>query len=396
MNVRDSLKLTFNVNLPQRQLEDAERLDGMTSILALEPLEQRGRSPAETSGRKEYTVRIQSLRIVALTAALSASLLGCAKAPAGPDPLSVAVFVPGVATGSPIYEMLVAGARKAVAEPPGATVKVIEAGYDQSTWLDGLRDTVASGEFGVVVSSNPSLPELCAKLSADYPAVRFIVADAYLSGNPAIHTVLYNQKEQGYIVGYLAGLVTKARAPRAAPVAGLVAAQHYPTLDKLIRPGFEAGLKAVDPAFTLEFREVGNWYDSAKAAELAGSLYSGGVEVILPIAGSGGQGVVAAARERGKSVVWFDGAGYSLDPRAVIGCATIAQDRLVYERLKAALGGDASIYGRADIVSARDGYVGFDPEGAGYEALPEPVRLALDAALASLKSGNPDFSFSSF
>ena len=337
-----------------------------------------------------------SFRIIALAAALSAGLSSCAKAPAGPDPLSVAVFVPGVASGSPIYEMLVDGARKAVAETPGASVKIVEAGYDQSAWLDALRDTVASGEFGVVVSSNPSLPELCAKLSPDYPAVRFMIADAYLAGNPAIHTVLYNQKEQGYLVGYLAGLVTKSRAPDAAPVAGLVAAQHYPTLDKLIRPGFEAGLKAVDPAFSLEFREVGNWYDSAKAAELAGSLYSGGVEVILPIAGSGGQGVVAAAKERGKAVVWFDGAGYSLDAQAVIGCATIAQDKLVYERLKAALGGDSSMYGRADIVSVRDGYVGFDPDGAGYAALPESVRSALDAALAELKAGTPDFSFSSF
>lgn len=334
--------------------------------------------------------------IVSLSMAAIVSLASCSKAPAGPDPLSVAVFVPGVTSGSPIYEMLVAGAQKAVAETPGASIKIVEAGFDQSTWLDALRDTVASGEFGVIVSSNPSLPELCAKLSPDYPSVRFIVADAYLAGNPAIQTILFNQKEQGYIVGYLAGLVTKANKPLAPPVAGLVAAQRYPTLDRLIRPGFEAGLKAVDPAFTLEFREVGNWYDSAKAAELAGALYGAGVEVILPIAGSGGQGVVAAAKERGKAVVWFDGAGYALDPAAVIGCATIAQDRLVYERLKAALGGDATGYGKADIVSARDGYVGFDPEGSGFKALPESIRTALDAAMAELKKGNPDFSFSAF
>ncbi len=339
----------------------------------------------------------RSLRAVfILSIATIALLSSCSKTAAGPNPLSVAVFIPGVTSGSPIYEMLVAGAQKAVAETPGASLKVVEAGFDQSTWLDALRDTVASGEFGIVVSSNPSLPELCAKLAPDYPAVRFIVVDAYLAGNPAIHTVLYNQQEQGYIVGYLAGLFTKANNPTAAPVAGLVAAQRYPTLDRLIRPGFEAGLKAVDPAFTLEFREVGNWYDSAKAAELAGALYGAGVEVILPIAGAGGQGVVAAARERGKSVVWFDGAGYALDPAAVIGCATIAQDRLVYERLKATLGGDTAIYGKADIVSARDGYVGFDPEGSGYKALPESLRTALDAAMVELKNGNPDFSFSTF
>lgn len=345
---------------------------------------------------KSPASRIVIPAVLAGLVLLAGGLSSCAKTQTGPNPLSVAVFVPGVTSGSPIYEMLVAGAKKAVEETPGASLKVIEAGYDQSIWLDSLRDTVASGEFGLIVSSNPSLPDLCARLTADYPQVRYIIADAYLSGNPAIHTILYNQKEQGYIVGVLAGLVTRAHSPEAAPKAGLIAAQRYPTLDKLIRPGFEAGLKAVDPAFSLEFREVGNWYDSARAAELAGSLYSDGVEVILPIAGSGGQGVVAAARERGKSVVWFDGAGYSLDASAVIGCATIAQDRLVYERLKAALGKDRAMFGRADIVSARDGYVGFDPEGAGYRALPESIKSALDEAIRALKTGKPDFSFSTF
>ncbi len=320
----------------------------------------------------------------------------CDKASSGPNPLSVAVFVPGISSGNPIYEMMVEGATKAVQETLGASIKVVEAGFDQATWMDSLRDTVASGEFGVIVSSNPSLPELCAKLSGDYPAVRFIIVDAYLSGNPAIHTVLYNQKEQGYIVGYLAALISKARSPDSIPVAALIAAQRYPTLDKLIRPGFEAGLKAVDPDFRLEFREVGNWYDSAKAAELAAGLYASGVQVILPIAGSGGQGVVAAARERGKSVVWFDGAGYDLDPVAVVGCATIAQDRLVYERLKAALGGDTTLYGRADIVSVQEGYVGFDADGSGYKALPNDIKDSFELALSRLRSGTPDFSFDSF
>lgn len=349
-------------------------------------------------GMMRLSISPASLALALLSLTLALATLSCADKAKGPDPLSVAVFVPGVASGNPIYEMLVAGAEKAVSETRGARLKVIEAGYDQSTWLDALRDTVASGEFGLVVSSNPSLPELCAKVGKDYPAARFVVADAYLAGNPSIHTVLYNQKEQGYIVGYLAGLVTKDRRPgTGAPLsAGMVVAQRYPTLDRLIRPGFEAGLKAVDPAFSLELREVGNWFDSAKAAELSGALFEGGVEVILPIAGSAGQGVVAAAKERGRSIVWFDGAGYSLDPASVIGCATIAQDRLVYERVKAVLSGDASLFGRADIVSARDGYVGFDPDGQGYRDLPEGLRAEFQAALDRLAEGNPDFSFDSF
>lgn len=345
-------------------------------------------------------IRISAVAAVVLTAGLA--LASCAKpeaaAPARPaNALSVAVFVPGVASGSPIYEQLVSGAERAVAQVPGAKLKVIEAGFDQSTWLDKLRDIAASGEFGLIASSNPALPELAAKVAADFPAQRFFIADAYLAGNPAIHTVLYNQLEQGYVAGYLAGLVTQARRPAAGAglVAGLVAAQRYPTLDRLIQPGFEAGLKAVDPAFTLEYREVGNWYDANRAAELARSLYSGGVEVILPIAGGAGQGVVASASELGKAVVWFDGSGYGLGPKAVVGCATLDQDRLVYERVKALLEG-GELYGKAEVVGAAGGYIGFDPDGEAYRALPPALRERFEAALAKLAAGEPAFTIDSF
>jgi simple sugar transport system substrate-binding protein len=327
-------------------------------------------------------------------------LAGCAAKTEGTDIKSIAVFVPGVASGSPIYEMLVKGAHAAVAGVKDAKVTVIEGGFDQSSWLDKLRDIAASGEYGLIVSSNPALPELCAKIAADFPALRFFVADAYLQGNPAIHTVLYNQQEQGYIVGYLAGLVTKARATaggsRARLMAGLVAAHHYPTLDQLIRPGFEAGLKAVDPTIVLEYREVGNWYDANKAAELAYELYDNGAEVLLPIAGGAGQGVVAAARDRGKAVVWFDGDGYRLGAETVIGCASLAQDRLVEERVKAIISGDKSLFGKADIVTAAQGYIDFEADGQGYLALPEAIRMDFERILADLKQGKPDFTITSF
>lgn len=337
--------------------------------------------------------RIKILCIAAAIVVMAFS--SCSKEMAGPDRLSVAVFVPGVASGSPIYEMLVSGAQKAVAEKPGASVKVIEGGYDQSTWLDNLRDIAASGEFGLVVTSNPALPELCAKVATDYPEIRFFVADAYLIDHPSIHTVLYNQMEQGYIVGYLAGLVTRNAAPAGPLVAGLVAAQRYPTLDRLIQPGFEAGLKAVDPSFRLDYREIGNWYDANKSAELARSIYDAGARVILPIAGGAGQGVVSVAMELGRQVVWFDGAGYQLAPDAVIGCATVAQDKLVYERVKAILDGGKP-FGTADIVGAVDGYVGFDPDGPAYRSLSPEIRAAFEKALADLRKGTPDFTLTSF
>lgn len=308
--------------------------------------------------------------------------------------LDVAVFVPGVAAGSPIYEMLVSGAQQAVAEVPNATLKVIEAGYNQAEWLEKLMAIAETGEFELIVSSNPSLPDLATKVAQDYPSQRFFIADAYLSGHPAIHTVLYNQQEQGFMVGYLAALYTQAQGGQ--PVVGLVAAQSYPTLDRLIVPGFLAGIKAVDPAYRLEYREIGNWYDANKAAELAASILDQGAKVILPIAGGAGQGVLAAATERNAKVVWFDGDGYKHAPNTVIGCADLAQDRLVYEKVKALLEGKDSLYGKAEIVGAAEGYILFNGNGQSFQQLPSELRQRFESALEALRKGSPDFTLTSF
>jgi simple sugar transport system substrate-binding protein len=298
--------------------------------------------------------------------------------------------VPGVVSGSPTYEQLVAGVAKAVAKSKGATMKVIEAGYNQAEWQDRLAAVAASGEFGLIVTSNPSMPELCAKVALDFPKLRFLVADAWLAGNAAIHTVLYNQYEQAWMVGYLAGLVASTPRDGKKPggLAAVVVAQRYPTFDSYIEPGFKAGVAASAPGVRYQSRIIGNWYDANKASELAKALFAEGADVILPIAGGAGQGVLSAAREAGRSALWFDGSGYDLAPGVVVGSAIVRQDRLVEERVGLILAGKgASLFGTAAIVDAKGGYVDFDESGAGFRTLPAGIREALGKRLAELRSG---------
>ena len=324
-------------------------------------------------------------------ATLAAAAIAAMGAIAAPSP-KVCVFVPGVVSGSPIYEQLVAGAKRAVSDTPGATLKVVEGGFDQADWLGKISALAASGEFSLIVSSNAAIPDLCSQAAASFPAARFFIADSWLPGNKSIYTVLYNQLDQGYMVGYLAGLASSGKLPGSSAThkAGLIVAQHYPSFDKLIAPGFEMGLKAADPAAVLETRVLGNWYDATKAAELANGLFDAGAAAILPIAGGAGQGVVSAAASRGRYALWFDDdSGYKLAPGTVIGCAVLRQEKLVYERVKTLLaqGPGSKLYGTADIVGAKEGYVDFAADDPSYQNLPASVRAALDAQVAKLKSG---------
>jgi len=304
-------------------------------------------------------------------------------------PVSIAVFVPGVAAGSPLYEQMVSGAQKVAAEYSNLTVKVIEGGFNQAEWAEKVTSLAATGEYQFILTSNPAMPFVCADVAKDFPDQKFINVDAYLSGNPQFYTLLYNQVEQAYFAGYLAGLVTKSRMKGATPdlKVGMIVAQEYPALTKMMKPGYEMGFRAVDPKITLDYRVVGNWYDANKAGDLAKSMMDAGVDVILSITGGAAQGIIKAAQERGRYVLYFDSNEYKLAPGTIIGCSTLKQERAVYEVVKKAMEGTLA-FGTADIVDAKGGYVDFEQADPLYvKAVPADVRAKMADVVKKVKAG---------
>jgi simple sugar transport system substrate-binding protein len=234
-----------------------------------------------------------------------------------------------------------------------------------------------------------SMPLICADVGKSFPQQKFIVMDSYLAGNPQIYTLMYNQVEQGYLAGYLAGLVTRSKMKGATPQlkVGAIVAQEYPALAKEIIPGYTQGFTAADPRITLDYRVIGNWYDATKGADLANSMMDAGVDVILPIAGGAGQGIIKAAQERGRYVVYFDSNAYAIAPGTIIGCATLDQNRAVYETLRKAMQGTL-VFGKADVVDARTGFVDFADNDPLYtKNVSADVRARMADLVKKLRSG---------
>jgi len=325
-------------------------------------------------------------RLVCIVVAVFSIML---VAPLFAAPVSVAIFVPGVAAGSPLYEQMVSGAQKAAAEFSNLTLKVVEAGFNQAEWPEKMTSLAATGEYTYILTSNPSMPFICADVAKSFPQQKFIVMDGYFPGNPQFYTLMYNQVEQGYFAGYLAGLVTKSRMKGATAdlKVGAIVAQEYPALTKEMIPGYTQGFKAVDSKITLDYRVVGNWYDANKGADLANSMMDAGVDIILSIAGGAGQGIIKAAQERGRYVVYFDSNVYAIAPGTIVGCATLDQNRAVYETLKKALQGTLA-FGTADVVDAKAGYVDFADNDPLYtQNVPADVRAKMADMLKKFRSG---------
>jgi len=320
------------------------------------------------------------------------------------DPIAIGVFVPGVSSGSPVYEMLVDGVLRAANESNVAagtervTVTVVEGGYNQAEWENKVTAMAASGSYDLIVSSNPSLPDIVSKVSEKFPGQHFLLLDGELGGNSRVYTLRYNQREQAYMAGYIAALETERdisvrRRPFGDVInskerrVGLVAAQEYPAMNNIILPGYLEGARAVHSDYEVDFRIVGNWYDAVKASELATDMISGGVRVLLCIAGGANEGVISAASERDAKVVWFDSNGYSIKRGTVIGSSVLRQDLAAYNQVLRYLAGELP-FGQAEVMGVNDGYVDFVQDDPIYiETVPAEIREKQAVMIERIRSG---------
>jgi simple sugar transport system substrate-binding protein len=306
---------------------------------------------------------------------------------------SLLVYIPGVVAGSPPYELLVAGAESFAATNPNVTIKVYEAGFNQAEWEEQLTSLVASGEYNLVLSSNPSLPEICANVGKKFPHQKFVITDAEFSGNPQISTYLYNQYEQSLYLGYLAGLITTSsmKHANADTRIGFLAAQEYPLLNNHIIPGFRDGAQRVDPNITVDFRIIGNWFDANKAAELTASMISAGVDVFGVIAGGAAQGAIKTAQEQGAYIVFHNTNEYRAAPGIIVGCGLMQQKKLVEEILADVVAGKIQ-YGTAKTVGTKEGYLDFIANDPGYiDFVPEDIQRQFKTFMDDIRAGRVNY-----
>jgi simple sugar transport system substrate-binding protein len=311
------------------------------------------------------------------------------KEAAAPSSLSILVYITGVTAGSPTYEMLAAGAESFAAAHDNVRVKIYEAGFNQAEWEEQLSSLVADGEYDLVLGSNPSLPEICAAVGEKFPHQKFIITDAEYPGNPQISTWLYNQYEQSFYLGYLAGLITSSGMEHANgdKRIGFIAAQEYPLLNKHILPGFLEGARRVDPEITLDFRVIGNWYDANKAADLASGMIGAGADVFASIAGGAAQGMIRAAGEQGAYVVFHNTNEYAAAPGVIVGCGLMKQKKLVEEILAGVLEGTIR-YGVSHTVGVREGYLDFIANDPGYyEYIPADIQERFKTLMDDIRAG---------
>ena len=159
--------------------------------------------------------------------------------------------------------------------------------------------SLAKADYDLVVAVGFLMAEALEQVAARYPDVDFAIVDysqSELAGRPRnVRGLLFEEQEAGYLVGYLAGLITAAEGG-SKQVVGSVGGLKIPPVDRYIA-GYQAGAKAANPAVTTLNAYSQDFVDQAKCKELALDQISRGAHVVFQVAGQCGLGALSAAQE---------------------------------------------------------------------------------------------------
>ncbi|MFC4777228.1 BMP family protein [Paenibacillus sp. GCM10023252] len=186
-----------------------------------------------------------------------------------------------------------------VKKDTGAEVKYLESKGDAD--LEPNLNQFVRDKYDLTWGIGFLFSEAMAKVAKDNPDAKLAIIDNVVEA-PNVASVTFAEHEGSYLVGVVAGLMTKTNK------IGFVGGMKIPVITKF-EAGFVAGVKAVKPDAKVSINYTGDFGkpDLGKAA--AATMYNDGVDIIFHASGATGNGVFNEAQERVKSgkKVWVIG-----------------------------------------------------------------------------------------
>ena len=172
----------------------------------------------------------------------------------------------------------------------------------------------ASQNSDLVLAAGYQMGEPLSRVAPEFPDVKFAIFDVVLD-IPNVASVNYKANEGSFLVGAIAALKTESGK------IGYIGGADVPLLHEF-EAGYVAGIRAINPdaEISVEYisENASGFEQPDRAKEMALAQYESGVDVIYAAAGGSGQGVLEAAQEQGKYIIWVDSNGNHLAPGLVL------------------------------------------------------------------------------
>ena len=302
--------------------------------------------------------------------ALAAAMLA---GPALAEPFKVAIVMPGNITDQSWnqagYEGLM-NAKKELGIEVAYSEKVAQP--DQA---EAMADYARRG-YDVVIGHGGEFQEAANRVARKHPDTLFVVHNGTVPAKN-IATLDFYYKQFGYLLGYIAGKMTKTGKT------GFIGAQKIKFSTDLVE-SYEEGFKAVQPGGQVFIAWTNDWDDIAKGKEAALSQIAQGADVIFPTMDNAAIGSLQAAKEKG---VWGFYLYYDsiVDwPETVLQSAIMDIKAAMVDLLALAIAGKAE--GRnynMDVNSPKAARL-----GTYHPAIPADVKAEVEALVAKMKAGD--------
>jgi len=228
------------------------------------------------------------------------------------------------------------GLEKAVKEL-GITKGVVES--KQMTDYETNLSRFAQDKYNLVIAVGYLMQDAVEKVSKDYPDTKFMIIDSSITDRPNVASAMFKTEQCGYLVGVMSGLIEKTPGiPNALGKnsVGLVGGMAIPPVNDYIA-GFIQGAKSVNPAININLKYAGKFDDPALGKQTALSQIAAGADIVFPIAGGTGTGVIDAAKEKNVYAIGVDADQNYMAPQNVITSALKGMDTATFDIIKSAM-----------------------------------------------------------
>ena len=231
-------------------------------------------------------------------------------------------------------------------------------------------------DYDLIVCVGFKLAEATKKAAESHPDKKFaIIDDASNASLPNVTCLTFKQEQASYLVGYVAGLVTKKNN------VGFVLGMASEMMNKF-GYGYLAGVYAANPKATVQQIDANNFADPAIGKTSATTMITNGADVIFHAAGGTGVGVIQACQENKISAIGVDTDQNSLAPDTVITSAMKRVDNAVYDSVKQLV--DGTLKGGEVVYDLSKGGVDIAPT---TKLLSEDVLKKVEEVKAKILSG---------
>jgi basic membrane protein A and related proteins len=218
---------------------------------------------------------------------------------------------------------------------------------------------MAEAGFNPVIAVGFAYAPAVTKVAPQFPDTQFGLIDSTDATGENIANLVFTEHEGSFLVGVAAALKSEKKN------VGFIGGVEVPLIAKF-KAGFEAGVKAVDPAIEVQSTyltqppDFSGFGDPAKGKTAAEGMFDNGADIVYHAAGGSGLGVFQAAKAAGGLGIGVDSDQYNTVPadlQPVVMTSMLKKvDVAVYDYIKSFVDG-----------SPLSGTVVFDLEAGGVD-----------------------------